>query len=1358
MLTSAIRIIFCLLLSLHLYTAVCAQEYTVSNTKYSVKYNVANNNLEFKDVANPLDISIFKMSFKVMSQAVRVSPGRVRISENVNYSVASWSNNTDMYSAGTTENPVVQNVSQSGNALLFQFVTTSRYELTARLEMPVDGSNFPILSYQFLAKTAGTYSVGFTGTPEISPNLLDELWQPMVWTEKKFPEAAYLTPSYHCSLPATMATNGGITYGIIADPQNYPFNPLPSFARSEFGVAIRNENANAQPMLWAPILGSNQSQMAIGYTWQFKMRLFAERKSIVDFYKDLSDNLYGFKDYDRNNELGSLNTTIENMLAYGMSPYSRFDSLYKSPSYQTDVPGGVKNTTALSPLNISILSDNPQIFEKRAMPTLEFMLSRNNRTFSSNDVPNSSSALGNPVMPVSEMVAVYNISGKKTPFLLDMARNKMVNLSNKAHIRQWRDYIALYRATGEETYKQQAMASADLYIADRIDQLETGFNYQHHSSSSFWVELAPKFTDLMELYDISGESRFLDAAYKAARRYAMYTFMSPAVPNGNILVNQGNKAPVYRSGVGPISIPEEEVPAWRMSEYGLHPEAAGTFTTHRAVFMAHHAPYFLRIGILKNDVYLQRIAKSAIIGRYTSFPGYHINTERTSVYEKPDFALRAHEELTSTSMHYNHVWPMISLMYDYLITDMQVKSQGKINFPYEFMEGEANIQDRLYGSRPGKFYGVDSALLWMPAKLLTIDNPQANYIAARKTDTLLLAFSNQSASSIYPNITIDTELVKNLENKQLQYAEGDGTVINTVLTDNSFSIPIAANGITHVKIIAVQPSISALQESLFNTVDTSWISDNTNSSFASVKAMRFSFGKDISRIFVYSAATVGTYTKVEIKYTLNGTDTLTLTDDDYPFEFSIPLSGTDKVFKYYITTTDANGQTATSEEMVLSQIILPKTVIGGRSFIRAGETASLKVDLQGTAPWDFIYSDGNQQHTVQNITQTPYLLNLSPQSNTTYTLVSSHDANGSSEISGSAAVYVAESHLNPVFDGYLRRSDDRGFFNTASLETKISGANAREIFISVNPSLLPQTLVGKAALRIYIHKADKVVNAKFRLEAIPQEFDSSLKWTTRPGDNEFVRAADDVTYEQWQLPGYVSWDITDYLVSFKASGATKLTFRIVLFEGNDVLLTAYSSRNSTLKPELIFTSGNTLDIQLLNLALQTVNEGVKVLWDAKTDTESNYFEIERATENGILKPITKVQITAKGNTKKYSFLDKETIKGVNYYKIKHYSINGAVAETEVKSIKYELKESLYINVYPNPSDGVFRLSVNNSPTKFDIKIYDLMGRRCYAKSFLQTEDKEYETIDLSSLKLPRGTYLLHYTDGGMVKVIKLTLR
>ena len=144
-------------------------------------------------------------------------------------------------------------------------------------------------------------------------------------------------------------------------------------------------------------------------------------------------------------------------------------------------------------------------------------------------------------------------------------------------------------------------------------------------------------------------SRVSDAAHEGAR-----DLLSGWRAVRGEVRGTGDLAPAYRSGprFPRIKAVPESVLAWRTSEIGLTSESAPTSKGARGIFLACYAPWMLRISALTGDRFLHDIARSAIIGRYTSFPGYHLNTARNTAYEKPDFARRGKDELNSaTSIH-----------------------------------------------------------------------------------------------------------------------------------------------------------------------------------------------------------------------------------------------------------------------------------------------------------------------------------------------------------------------------------------------------------------------------------------------------------------------------------------------------------------------------------------------------------------------------------------------------------------------------------------------------------------------------------------------------------------------------------
>lgn len=807
---------------------------------------------------------------------------------------------------------------QKGDTICFEYEPQAVGTLSARVFMPRNEA--PVLEYRFVPSRQGWYSVAYTGAPSLAVEALEALWQPMIWQRKIFPAQSYLTLAFNCPVPATLLQKKEGSVGVVVATEEFPFQPLPTRDNNRFGVALRDKEGKARPMVFAPVLGHVGSEMKAGDEFRFKLHLWVEANTLQNTYETIARQMFGFQDY-RTNAISTLNNAIDNIIDYTLSPYSNFIDSLKGCSYSTDVPGSVKNVSSLNPLSVALLADDEEVYSKRAYPILEYMLSREKTLFcldTTQKVQSPSRKMGGPCATISELAMLYKLSGKKSAFLKQMTENKFykgkpLEKRVKGVGGNWYDALEIYRATGEKEYLDRAILGADSYLNNYIYRQPDKFQ-----NAFFWSSYAPKYVNLLELYEETGEKRFLEAAHFAAREYAMFVWMCPRIPDSTVLVNQGGWAPHYwylkSRGIPRQKAEEELVPAWRLSEMGLVSESATTGIGHRAVFMAHHAPYMMRIAGYTGDRFLYDIARSAIVGRYANFPGYHINTERTTAYEKPDFPLRSHQEMSVNSFHYNHPFPLLSVLYDFAITDVKEHSGGKISFPGDYIEGYGYLQARFYGGRPGTFYDYASAWLWMPRRLLVTGSVELNYIAARTDQHLLVAFTNQSGGKVNSSVAFNLNLLPQLSGRkyQVEIWEENRKTGEAQLVDGKINIQVAAKGITAlvVKNVNVKPHFQGRME---NTAGSVWKHDYVETAFGHASLMIINMGEGLKTAFLYLRDDDSVYSQVTLAYKLDNGRFQTITDHAYPYEFTVPLSAENKELYIQLTGVDREGRIQKSE-------------------------------------------------------------------------------------------------------------------------------------------------------------------------------------------------------------------------------------------------------------------------------------------------------------------------------------------------------------------------------------------------------------------------------------------------------------
>lgn len=167
---------------------------------------------------------------------------------------------------------------------------------------------------------------------------------------------------------------------------------------------------------------------------------------------------------------------------------------------------------------------------------------------------------------------------------------------------------------------------------------------------------------------------------------------------------------------------------------------------------------------------------------------------------------------------------------------------------------------------------------------------------------------------------------------------------------------------------------------------------------------------------------------------------------------------------------------------------------------------------------------------------------------------------------------------------------------------------------------------------------------------------------------------------------------------------------------------------------------NPLPIVVNNFEALKNGNNVDLSWSVSNNNKISYFEIWTSTnaENFVL--LETVKASNKHLTSKdYSTIDNSPEIGVNYYKLKVVDVNGRITFSEIKSVSFDLNNSIYI--FPNPvelgKDVYVNLQLIDENEIVEVSIVDQIG-----KIILNNSYKGQKSIYFNTANLAKGVYFV----------------
>ena len=876
--------------------------------------------------------------------------------------VVAWKNNgttsQDIRTLGSVD-LVARSYQVKNNQLLFAFEAAAAAKVSLVVKFVADQQS-PVFELGVEAVKPGNYSLGFTGMPQVDSSALDFVYQPLTWSWKRFPSRFALTEEAYANTAAVFTNHHGYSEGLAVSLSDIPYryalaaqwnnagkadnkfwSVFPADgpkANSLFGMAIRNPEGKAQPTVYAPLPGTERSKLKPGDQFHMSLVYLFHPGNWQKGTSHLLSSIFRYRT-ERENATVSLNQTLDNMLGFAMNDrYSGWNETLKASNYQFDVPGTVKNVSALHPLALAMITGDEDILRRRALPMMEYVMSREKFLYSTSDTPGQAQVpshfLNGPCVDIGELVALNELTRGYTPaFAIEANRlfgkARQLNMSTQTGGGSWQDYLARYRLHHNAADLRKAIEGANEYLQQVYD------NYSHtffdspglrDKGAGFTTDYGYRIYDLFELFEETKDKLYLEAALTGAKQFLLWTRSNPEAPAGTVLVNKGNEVkgifPGRRTSAlegAPFvkmdettRIPQMEIPAWHTSLNGLIPEAPNTYA-FGPVMLAHHAAWLLRLAHYSGDTLLRNAAYNAVIGRYANFPGYYFTSVHTNVYQRADYPMHDFHDVKYNAIFYNHLWPHLALLVDFLVSDFYYRSKGKINYPGTYAPGYAFLTSQVYGAKKGTVMGNSNVQLYMPPQALQSGGIAFNYLIGYNEQDLFISFANTSAKATTEQFRLNRDLLPWNQNQVYPVVvyDHEGNKKTATLKNGVLPVTLPAGGVATVQVKGLRPLANAVSQSGTATTTSNnrfLRSTAKDDSLATATAMIIQPNEALAVFYVYCNKTEKDWKQCSLRYRLhNSQEWTTVTDTAYPFEFDLTLPVANTAVSFEITAVKHDG-------------------------------------------------------------------------------------------------------------------------------------------------------------------------------------------------------------------------------------------------------------------------------------------------------------------------------------------------------------------------------------------------------------------------------------------------------------------
>lgn len=172
-----------------------------------------------------------------------------------------------------------------------------------------------------------------------------------------------------------------------------------------------------------------------------------------------------------------------------------------------------------------------------------------------------------------------------------------------------------------------------------------------------------------------------------------------------------------------------------------------------------------------------------------------------------------------------------------------------------------------------------------------------------------------------------------------------------------------------------------------------------------------------------------------------------------------------------------------------------------------------------------------------------------------------------------------------------------------------------------------------------------------------------------------------------------------------------------------------------------------LGVQLTDFYGIGFDNGNRIYWRTKSETESNYFEVLRSFDGKKFEVIGKLWGAGTSNFEhNYEYFDKNMRNGVCYYKLKQVDFNGKIQYAGPIQINRTAHGYGIVAIYPNPAENQIFVEINvGIKHSNDLASVALIGVDGKVLQSIGIDDEGFHQVQFDLSRLEKGIYFIRYS-------------